>query len=276
MHDRDIKANRAMLNVAVKYRMTFRKKVGAVTSSKSHIIEFSREIGDVLNHGKNLSQPFYLWLLNNLAKQFVKQAEEEVAANMKKAFPIAFLACLLCTQHPQLIEYLLGRLFKKCQYAVPMYPRRLAADTDEQFVKKMGYKVLSGGKIEDESRFVERMKGMLALYAAFMQTDLSPFQQLENPYAMGNAWTFITRLLNMKPRKISATLVETFFKVSGVAFMQRYPRQGVKVVEYVRDHYMPRLNNAPAGDKVRLELMLDHYFQHQHSFEDPDGRQLSQ
>jgi colicin import membrane protein len=69
-----VKSNRAMFTEALRYRMVFTTKIGAVTNSRQHILQFFREINDVLVQGQRTSDLLYTWLLNNLAKQFVVRA----------------------------------------------------------------------------------------------------------------------------------------------------------------------------------------------------------
>lgn len=66
-----VNANRAMFTEALRYRMQFTTKIGAVTNSRKHITQFYGEINGILVSGKQTSDALYTWLLNNLAKQFV-------------------------------------------------------------------------------------------------------------------------------------------------------------------------------------------------------------
>jgi hypothetical protein len=116
----------------------------------------------------------YAWLLNNLAKQFIKQAENEVAVNFKKAFPLASLCLLLVCQHPEFLDFVLGRLYKKCPYLIPKYHRKEPSDSADDLRKKAGYRRRDDVEWENEEQFQERMNGMMAFLAAMVQTDLRP------------------------------------------------------------------------------------------------------
>ena len=87
---RQVKADRSMMTEALKYRMQFTTKVGAVTNSRRHIYQFvrlypcriitnhccaqSQDINQILSKGQSTSELLYTWLLNNLAKQFAVSA----------------------------------------------------------------------------------------------------------------------------------------------------------------------------------------------------------
>jgi hypothetical protein len=64
----------------------------------------------------------------------------------------------------------------------------------------------------------------------------------------------------MTPRKITPSLVETFFKVAGYMLVRVYRNQAHKLVRYIRLTYLPMIKNND-GDKVKLELLLDRYAQ---------------
>ena len=172
--DKQVKSNRAMMNEALRYRMQFTLKIGAVTNSRRFILQFMNDINGLLNKGKQTSELLYAWLLNNLAKQFIKQAENEVAVNFKKAFPLASLCLLLVCQHPEFLDFVLGRLYKKCPYLIPKYHRKEPSDSADDLRKKAGYRRRDDVEWENEEQFQERMNGMMAFLAAMVQTDLRP------------------------------------------------------------------------------------------------------
>lgn len=261
--DIKVKTNRAMMTEALQYRIQITTKVGAVTSSKSHILQFYTFLDNILTKGKSLSPDLlYPWLLNNLSKQAVKQAENEISANMKKAIPLANLLCLLSTNHPDLINYLYARMIKKCQYIAPVYPKRETGDTDNQMRLRMGYrKADSSGKLEDETHFQDRMNGIAALYFGFLQARPSDFGvRSPHPHGMENAKIFIERLLNMKPRKITPSLIETFLKVLGNRFVEVYREKAHQIIQFIRSDFLTRVKSpGTAGPKLRLELFIDEY-----------------
>ena len=256
--DKQVKSDRAMMTEALRYRMKFTTKIGAVTNSRRHIQEFYQELTGILTQGKH-SELLYTWLLNNMAKQIVKQSETEVSVNFNKAFPLATLACLLICDHPELLKLILARMMKKCPYVVPRYPKREQGETDDQLRKKMGYREVEEGKFESEQQFQERMNGIIALYAAMIQADLADFGK-QNPYGMIHGWSWLARMLNMTPRKITPGAIETFLKIAGHGFLMQYGKQGHKLMQFIHQDYLQRIGKGAEGAKVRLELLLEEYF----------------
>lgn len=49
----------------------------------------------------------------------------------------------------------------------------MQGESDDDLRRRMGYRMIDGGKLETELHFQERMFGMIAFYAAIIQTDLS-------------------------------------------------------------------------------------------------------
>jgi hypothetical protein len=260
-----VKANKEMYMEAMRYRMPFQQKLGAVTHSKQHIVNFSNELVDILQKAYNLSKDLlYLYVCNTIGKIVASQAESEVSVNLAKSYPLAKLVVLLLVQCKQKIgqdaydvlqKCITGRLVKKCMYVVPIFAKRIKGETDDQYRVKMGYKQMSGS-VESEDRYTERMCGMFALHVCLLSIDVKDFG-CENCLDTSLLWSVFAKLLNLKPRKISSSLIETFLKVSGSTWLQRYGQQAEKILLYLRQDYLSKLRQDAA--KVRVELILDEY-----------------
>ena len=74
----------------------------------------------------------------------------------------------------------------------------------------IGYRKNENDEYESESQYMENMCGIVALYASIIQMKLVP-----NTYSMNRGWTWIARLLNMKPRTITPLLLHTFLDIAG-------------------------------------------------------------
>lgn len=70
--------------------------------------------------------------------------------------------------HPDFLPVLMGRLCHKCIFIVPKYVKKTATMTNEEYFQQMGFKK-SDGEMETETKFGERMSGMIALFAAIVQ-----------------------------------------------------------------------------------------------------------
>ncbi len=125
----------------------------------------------------------------------------------------------MCASFPQLTDALLAHFNKVCPYTVPYYIPKIQGQTDGQWLVALGYKKKSGAtddndvnSYEAEESYYERMAGLIRLYAAFMQIDYPG----NHPHGLSNAWSWMARIMNMKPRKITATMILAFIEVRSV------------------------------------------------------------
>lgn len=68
---------------------------------------------------------------------------------------------------------------------------------------------------EKEAQYEERICGTTALFSAFIQT--LPEGIAATHVTLADGWTWLARLLNMQPRKITPQLILTFIEVSSKA-----------------------------------------------------------
>lgn len=70
---------------------------------------------------KNQSEDAFQVMLNFLAKVFLLQVKQEIHATPHAAYFLARFAYLLCSTIPEFLDYLMGRLLKRCPYLIPQY-----------------------------------------------------------------------------------------------------------------------------------------------------------
>ncbi|KAJ2759725.1 hypothetical protein IWQ57_006481, partial [Coemansia nantahalensis] len=170
-----------------------------------------------------------------------------VSVTHPAAYPLAATAVLIMQKHPQLLDMLMVRLVKKCPYVIPEYIRRQPDQSVADFVRASGYKENDDGERESEGIYMERMAGMVALFAAIVQTASNGSS---NPFPIRHGWTWLARMLNQAPRTISPLLVQTFLSVAGTAMAAAYPRQLPKMLDLA----LPWLNAAPAKNAAAVAL----------------------
>lgn len=78
-----------------------------------------------------------------------------------------------------------------------------------------GYKVSSKGAVESEDMFLNRMRGIVRLYAAVVQTPPLPVgPTLPHPHSLEYGWAWLARVLNMEPHPtLTATAIGDFLEV---------------------------------------------------------------
>ena len=60
-------------------------------------------------------------MLNQLAKFILAQAKQEIHATAFAAYFLARFTYLMCSTIPEFLQYLMGRLLKRCPYPIPQY-----------------------------------------------------------------------------------------------------------------------------------------------------------
>ena len=78
-----------------------------------------------------------------------------------------------------------------------------------------GYKISDDGKAESEDDFQKRMGGVVRLYAAVIQAEVTIFgTELVHPQGLGHGWMWLARVLNGDPHpSITATALCEFLEV---------------------------------------------------------------
>ncbi|KAJ2158945.1 hypothetical protein GGF46_003384 [Coemansia sp. RSA 552] len=256
-----IKADKAKRMYCFKQRGLVTRGVGQLKDSWEFISRTSDNIVTILHESKSQSDDVHRWMLNLVAKAIVKQAEKEVSVAMHAAYPLAAAAVLIMQEYPQLVDMLLVRLVKKCPYVVPEYIKKTSGQTTEDYLRRIGYKTTDDG-METEGIYMERMAGMIALYAAIVQTPAIGAGDKPNSYGISHGWTWMARMANQTPRSISPLLVQTFLSVAGTTMLAAYSGQMRKLLDALEHKWIPAIstdNPAAVAAKSNLKGYLEEY-----------------
>ncbi|CAG8767163.1 14910_t:CDS:2 [Gigaspora margarita] len=213
-----------------------------LTNGRAEIIKIASQFDAMLKSHKNNSDVYY-FLINYIAKAVVKHAEVDVVSKESAAFPFAHLCVLISTQHTDFMEFLMTRLVKKCPYVLPRYYARQTNQSLEEYKKQLSYK-----PNEDEDAYVNRMCAIVALYCAIMQT-IPLYSNLKNPYGIDNAWTYLARLMNLRPQKITPSLLYICLKITASSLHRAYNHHALKLFSVVYKSY---IQNPPSEVKSLL------------------------
>ena len=187
-----------------------------------------------------------------------KQAESEVVVQIPAAYPLAYVSIFLISKYASLKPILLARFAKNCPWTVPFY----TSPETEEAMKKMGYKRTEDAKWEEQSRYIERQSGILAVYVAMTTHQLNPRAVAGtelSPYGLANAWRWAARCLNhVASGEIEVAMMATFLEVANQALLRGYGRQAVKLVRVAfREEWSRQVEKGPA--RGRLEIMRDEF-----------------
>lgn len=128
------------------------------------------------------------------------------------------------------------------------------AESLQVYQERLGFK-----KNETEIQYGERMCGIVALYAAVVQTDASnPYLIIvPNSYGIQHGWSWMARILNMKPRKLTPLLILTFLEIAGNRLLQQYGEQGKKLVHLIIEKSIPMMPASSVASTTKLKLFLE-------------------
>lgn len=265
-------------------RTSIQKFVNQVSCAKISVLERTAAIHDLIIKYKN--EPIkYKYCLVVLAEKVVSKCECDVASELSSqqsarlAFPYALLMMFLCEKFPDCLDIFLGVMNRMCIYTVPMYyVAKEKSMSDEDFkIKCLGYKSME----ERKADYYDRMSGIIALFAAFLQVDNPGGSANHRFYRVDHAWTWLAQFLNMKPIDISATVLDTFLRVAGWALHQQYKHQFIKLLAYVQRDFLPECpkNTDFKGPLATLQLFVGEALQKTRSLapplDKPEGRDLS-
>ncbi|XP_039444837.1 mRNA export factor Gle1 [Culex pipiens pallens] len=193
-----------------------------------------------------------------LAKKFVSQADTAISSNQLAAFPIASIIVALWQKYPDFGRFFLAYLHKECPYLVPYYLPQLAGQSQEDYLKAIGYRFSSEGILEKQDQYLKRMTGLARLYGAVIVTNLRRGETAPHPHGLECGWKWLCNILNLAPLPdICATLITEFLQTAGGLLWTHYGRQFVKVMRVMHEQYLPELNKVDeGGPKSRLEGLV--------------------
>ena len=176
------------------------------------------------------------------------------------------------SRYASLKAILLARFAKNCPWTVPFYeepkvapphPHALTNLQTEESMKRMGYKRGEDDKWEETTRYIERQSGIFAVWIAMTTHQLNAKALTqdaeERPFPLSNAWRWASRTLNHRAtNEIECAMMATFLEVVNVTFVQRYGRQGRKIVEVATGGEWTGEVRGPAVG--RLEIMREEFY----------------
>jgi hypothetical protein len=113
------------------------------------------------------------------------------------------------------------------------------------------------------------MCGVLCLYAAIVQTTALP-----HSFGIENGWKWLSRMLNLPVRRITAALVLTFIETAGYEMYKKYPNQMPKLMKLLSEESIPKMPKASVASITRLQLFLEDTVTRTGSIPEPFGKFL--
>ncbi|XP_055627521.1 mRNA export factor Gle1 [Toxorhynchites rutilus septentrionalis] len=217
----------------------------------------SIKIGDtaVSINGHPLGRVYCTMLL---AKKFVSQADTMISSNAPAAFPIAAIVVGLWQKYPDFGKFFLAYLHKECPYLVPYFLPQLEGQTQDDYLKGIGYRFSSEGVLEKQDQYLKRMTGLARLYAAVIVSNPRRGESAPHPHGLEYGWKWLCNILNLGPLPdICATLITEMLQTTGGMLWATYGKQFVKLLRLMQEQYLPALKKVDeGGPKARLEGLV--------------------
>ncbi|KFB45098.1 hypothetical protein ZHAS_00013017 [Anopheles sinensis] len=193
-----------------------------------------------------------------MAKKFVGQGDQSISSNASAAFPIATVIVGLWQQFPDFGRFFLAYLHRECPYLVPYYLPQHEGQSQEDYLKSLGYRFAEGGQMEKQDQYLKRMAGLARLYAAVIVTIPRIDPSKPHPHGLENGWRWLTNILNRYPKAdICATLIVEFLQTTGAFLSMTYRSQFTKLIQLLQGDYLSALSRIDqGGPKARLEGLI--------------------
>jgi nucleoporin GLE1 len=124
-------------------------------------------------------------------------------------------------------------------------------------MKLIGYRKTDDDNYENEVQYGQRMCGVIALHAAIMQTNMPTLSYESDQYGVKMAWSWLARMCNLTPRRLTPQLILIFLQVCGNSLLAVYKNQALKLLNYIMAEMVPRIPIEAKPATVRLVLFLN-------------------
>ena len=160
-----------------------------------------------------------------LAAKLVQQGAMMVEKSPGIAYALAGVALAVGEAEPLVWACLRDRLCAACCYVAPCYVKRPEGASNDEWKRAMGYKTRADGRtLEKKEAYYNRMGAYMSMWAALLQASAVPtfprtngandstmlVRPANNPLGVGAAWSWLARLLNAPPQRITAALLYPF------------------------------------------------------------------
>ena len=190
------------------------------------------------------------------ANSFLVTGLKQALASNKSTYSFAQVMVALMIRFEEFSKILLAFFFEMCPYTVPFYPVRDANDNEVTYSVACGYSLKKDGTLEDEESFLNKMRGLIKLYAAIIQI-YAP----NSPLNLRDGWKWLASILNLEPiGPVSPAVLHSFLSITDLKLKSAYGKQFIKLIQYVKRVYLPKvsaLNLRNPQAKVQLETYID-------------------
>ncbi|VVA91179.1 unnamed protein product [Arabis nemorensis] len=172
-------------------------------------------------------------------------------------FACSYVIVYVTSQFPEAMDILLAELHKACIYTVPKH-------------------IVNSQSAWDSDAY-ERLDSIMRLYGALVQTDIRG-GNVRNIHGIEHGWAWFARFLNKisANNRATATALNAFLQTAGFGLHRRYKTQFLKVVNIVREHFLPKLRAKKDTSNLQSRIITDMttYLDDKMYLKEPEGRSL--
>jgi len=226
------------------------------------------EIRSILQGMAAAGEPSHQAALTAFATRLIGQGQMLVEKQPGMAYALAALALQVGEVEPRVWPTLAAHMKASCCYCIPYYHRKPSASASleewDRWKQEAGYGKKADGKTwESKREYYDRMAGRVTMYATLLQQSTygdfhPPSEEMTTraaPNLLGTAtaWVWLAKVINQAPQRITATLLLAFLQPSAHALAEAYPRQFRKLLSFVNDVYVVKIQAVVDGDSKLAE-----------------------
>lgn len=164
------------------------------------------------------------------------------------ALQLAQVIVILWASHVEFGRLFMCHLVMSCPYVIPYFPVLEQGQTEEDYLRTLGYRMQKAGGAEPEESFTERVTACIELYAMVMQCDAQiggGGGGLAHPHDLNNAWRWLAEIVNGEVApEMTALILESFVRIASSKMSLVYGRQFRKMLVMIKFHFVPKIERA--------------------------------
>ncbi|CDO92368.1 unnamed protein product [Kluyveromyces dobzhanskii CBS 2104] len=259
-----VKVDAVLKKTLAQHKRKINPKFGQLTNSVSQLNAITSELTQLVDQTK--ANPLaFKWILNFISKAIVSQAESEARVKPESALPLGRLAVNLLAVYPELKEFLLARLIKKCPFVIGY---TCSIETVEGRTR-MGWKRQSDNKWEEDISYDERMGGMVTLFAVITRLPLpqTHIQKQAHPFPISWSWRMQARIGNTPNNLLTNThfvVAACWWEAAAAQLLQAYNFQAAKLLQAISLDLTASVADKKFVGAARLRIISDEFHSTNH------------
>ncbi|KAI6121116.1 GLE1-like protein-domain-containing protein [Pisolithus sp. B1] len=258
-----VKGEKALKSQWSAIRRQITPKIGQLTQDRATITRIIGQLIELVRPPTPHPQPLYLAVLSALSKCILLQAETEVTAEKKSAFPLAAVTCALL-HHPLLSDTFPEVFYAKMVqrtggWGVPVVVPTRDIDgqvwTDNEQRKAMGYRRTGGGDGGEESvwensgEYGTRIAGIMRVYFLVL------VGRVQSIFQLPRFWVYFSRMLGderLLQTAVAAQILHAALDVAGLEARHIWGRQWIKILQLLYAASTEGIGSVPSTNEERM------------------------